>query len=138
MLTDEVGIGKDTVRKIVVEDFRKPKICSRFVPQSLTPEQKDRRTAACQRMIAKTDSDPEFFKNFVAGDETWSFAYDPTNKRQSAAWVGETSPRPCCNISRRLVEISHTNQKEKHFARCTVFKSLFKPLFSLPNLLSLR
>jgi len=38
MLADEVNIGKDTVRKIVVEDLRKRKICSRFVPHSSTPE----------------------------------------------------------------------------------------------------
>ena len=47
MLADEVNIGKDTVRKIVVEDLLKRKICSRFVPHSLAPEQKDWRTAAC-------------------------------------------------------------------------------------------
>jgi len=41
MLADEVNIGKDTVRKTVVEDLRKRKICSRFIPKSLTPEQKD-------------------------------------------------------------------------------------------------
>jgi len=46
MPTDEVNIAKDTVRKVVVEDLRKRKICSHFVPHSLTPEQKDRRTAA--------------------------------------------------------------------------------------------
>ena len=34
MLADEVNIGKDTVRRIVVEDMRKRKICSRFVPHS--------------------------------------------------------------------------------------------------------
>ena len=82
------------MRKIVVEDLRKRKICSRFVPQSLTPEQKDRRIAACRDMIATAGSDPDFFKNIVTGDETWRFAYDPTAKRQSAACVGETSPRP--------------------------------------------
>jgi len=38
-------------------------------------------------------TDPDFFKKTVTGDETWCFAYDPTTKRQSAAWVGETSPR---------------------------------------------
>jgi len=32
MLTDKVNISKDTVRRIVVEDLRKWKICSRFVP----------------------------------------------------------------------------------------------------------
>ena len=44
MLADEVSIGKDTVR--MIEDLLKRKICSRFVPQYLTPEQKARRIAA--------------------------------------------------------------------------------------------
>jgi len=93
MLADEVNIGKDTVRKIIVEDLRKRKSCSRFVPHSLTPEQKDRRIAACRDLIATADSEPDFFKKIVTGDETWCFAYDPTTKCQSVAWVGETSPR---------------------------------------------
>ena len=82
------------MRKIVVEDLRKWKICSRFVPHSLTPEQKDRRIAACRDLIATADSDPDFFKKIVAGYETWCFAYEPTTKRQSAAWVREASPWP--------------------------------------------
>jgi hypothetical protein len=53
MVADEVNIGKDTVRKIVVEGLQKRNICSCFVPHSLTPEQKDGRTAAC--------SEPDFF-----------------------------------------------------------------------------
>jgi len=65
-----------------------------FVLHSLTPEQKDWRIAACQDLIATADSDPDFFKKTVAGDEKWCFAYDPTTKCQSAAWVTETSPRP--------------------------------------------
>ena len=71
MLADEVNIGKDTVRKIVVEDLRKRKICSRFIPHSLTPEQKDQRIAACRDLIATADSDPDVFKKIVTGDETW-------------------------------------------------------------------
>jgi len=81
MLADEVNIGKDTVRKIVVEDLLKRKICSRFVPHALTPEKKDRRIAACRDLIVTADSDPDFFKKTVTGDETWCFAYDPTTKR---------------------------------------------------------
>ena len=61
---------------------------------TLTPEQKNRRIAGCRDLIATADSDPDFFKKTVTGDETWCFAYDATTKRQSAAWVGETSPRP--------------------------------------------
>ena len=45
-------------------------------------------------LSATTDSDSDFFKKMLTGDETWCFAYDPTTKRQSAACVGETSPRP--------------------------------------------
>jgi len=90
LLADEVNIGKDTVRKTVVEDLRKLKILLHFVPHSLTPEQKDWRTAACRDMIATADSDPNFFKKTVTGDETWCFAYNLTTKRQSAAWVRET------------------------------------------------
>ena len=60
----------------------------------MTPEQKDQRIAACLDLIATADSDPDFFKKTVTGDETWCFACDPTTKHQSTAWVGETSPRP--------------------------------------------
>jgi len=45
-------------------------------------------------LIATADSDPDFFKKIVTGDETWCLAYDPTTKRQSTARVGETTPRP--------------------------------------------
>jgi len=82
------------VRKIVVEDLQKQKICSCFEPLSLTPEQKDQRIAACRDLIATADSNPDFFKKVVTGDETWCFAYNLTTKHQSTAWVGETSPRP--------------------------------------------
>jgi len=94
MLADEVNIGKDTMRRSVVEDLRKRKICSCFVPHSLTPEQNDQRTEACQDLIATADSDPDFFKKTVSGDEMWCFAYDPTTRHQSAAWVRETLPWP--------------------------------------------
>ena len=93
MLAHKVNIGKDTVRKIVVEDLQKPKICLCFVPHSLTPEQKERRITACRDLIATVDSDPDFFKKIVTGDKTWCFAYDPTTKCQSTAWVGATLPR---------------------------------------------
>ena len=74
MLADEVNIGKDTLRKIVLEDLQKWKICSRFIPHCLTPEQKDQRIAACRDLIATADSDSDFFKTIVNGDETWCFA----------------------------------------------------------------
>ena len=74
MLADEVNIGKDTVRNILVEDFPKRKICSRFVPQFSTSEKKYSRIAACRDLVATEDSDSAFFRKIVTGDETWRFA----------------------------------------------------------------
>ena len=74
MLADEANIGKETVRKIVIKDLRKRKICLRIVPHSLTSEQKDRRIAACRDLIATADSDPDFFRKIVTDDEMWRFA----------------------------------------------------------------
>ena len=51
------------------------------------------RLAACRDLIVTADSDSDFFKKIVTGNEMQCFAYDPTIKRQSAAWVGETLPR---------------------------------------------
>jgi hypothetical protein len=44
MLAHEVNISKGTAKNTVVEDLRKRKIRSRFVPETLTPEQKVRPT----------------------------------------------------------------------------------------------
>jgi len=41
---------------------------------TLTPEQEDRRIAVCRDLIATADSDPDFLKKIVTGDETSCFA----------------------------------------------------------------
>ena len=43
LITEELGISKDTVHTIVRQDLGKRKICSRFVPHKLTDEQKAKR-----------------------------------------------------------------------------------------------
>ena len=74
--------------------MRKRKLCARFVPHFLTPEQRGDRVTSCQDTIAMADADRTFINKIITGDEIWCFAYDPETKRQSSKWVGETSPRP--------------------------------------------
>ena len=78
---------------ILKEDLGKRKLCARFVPHSLTPEQRED-----ESLLAKTLSrwpmQTNFLNKIIMGDETWCFACDPETKRQSSEWVGETSPRP--------------------------------------------
>ena len=94
MIAESLNIPKTVVLRILKEGLGKKNLCSRFVPHSLTPEQREDRVTSCQDIIAMADADKKFFNKIITGDETWYFAYDPESKRQSSEWVGETSPWP--------------------------------------------
>jgi hypothetical protein len=94
MITESLNIPKTVFPQILREDLGKRKLCARFVPHFLTPEQREDRVTSCQDIIAMADADKNVFKKIITGDETWCFAYDPETKRQSSEWVGETSLRP--------------------------------------------
>jgi len=93
MIAESLNIPKTVVLRILKEDLGKRKLCPRFAPHSLTPEQREDRVTSCQDIIAMADAD-KIFNKIIMRDETWCFAYDPETKRQSSEWVGETSPRP--------------------------------------------
>jgi hypothetical protein len=93
MIAESLNIPKTVVLWIPKEDLGKRMLCARFVPHSLTPEQREDRVTSYQDIIAMADGDNTFFLNkIITGDETWCFAYDPKTKRQVSEWVGETSP----------------------------------------------
>lgn len=94
MLEDQTGINRESIRKILIEDLGKRKICSRFVPHSLTPEQMQRRVDCSKNFIFNCDSNPNFINSIVTGDESWCFQYDPETKRQSMQWCSKSSPKP--------------------------------------------
>ena len=74
--------------------FGKRKLCARFVPHSLTPEQREDRVTSCQDIIAMADADKKLFNKIITAAESWCLAYDPETNWQISEWVGETSPRP--------------------------------------------
>jgi len=94
MIAESLNIPKTIILWILKEDLGKRKLCARFVPLSLTPEQREDRVTSCQDDIAMNDADRNYFNKVIMEDETWCFAYDPKTKRQSSEWVGETSPWP--------------------------------------------
>jgi hypothetical protein len=93
MIAESLNIPKTVVLRILKEDYGKPKLCARFVPHPLTPEQREDRVISCQDM-AMADADKKKFNSIITGDETWCFACDPETKRQNSEWVVETSSRP--------------------------------------------
>ena len=94
MIAESLNIPKTLVLRILKEDFGKRKSCERFVPHSLTPEQREDRVTSCPDIIAMADADKHFFNKIITGVETWCVACDPETKRQGSEWVGETSLRP--------------------------------------------
>jgi hypothetical protein len=91
MIAESLNIPKTLVFRILKEDLGKRKLCARFVPQSLTPEERDDRITSVQDIIVMVDADKNFLNKIITGDETWCFAYDPETKRPSSEWVGETT-----------------------------------------------
>jgi len=56
---ERVGVGKEATRKILERDLQKRKISSRFVPNSLTVEQRGHRVECCRNFVEFADKDRE-------------------------------------------------------------------------------
>ena len=80
MIAESLNIPKTVVLWILKEDLGKRRLCARFVPCSLTPEQTEDRVTFCQDIIAMAYADKNFFNKIILGDETWCFAYDTKTK----------------------------------------------------------
>ena len=57
MLAESLKIPKTVVLWILKDDLGIRKLCARFVPHSLTPEQREDRITSCQDIIAMADAD---------------------------------------------------------------------------------
>ena len=61
MIAESLNIPKTVVLRILKEDLGKRKLCARFVPYCLTPEQREDRVTSCQDIIAMADADKKLF-----------------------------------------------------------------------------
>jgi hypothetical protein len=80
MIPQSLKIPKTVVLRILTEDLGKRKLCARFVPQSLTTEQREDRVTSCQDIIAMVDADKNFLNKIIMGVETGRFVYDTETK----------------------------------------------------------
>ena len=71
LTAEDLVISKDTAHFIVRGDLGKRKMCSRFVPDKLTDEQKAKQIETSGDFIFMCDQDPLLLENMVTGDETW-------------------------------------------------------------------
>ena len=76
MLAVELNINRETVRKILTEDFAMKKLCAKMVPKNLSDEQKAHRMNIAQDCLEQVESDPTLLDRVITGDESWFFQYD--------------------------------------------------------------
>jgi len=86
MIASELNLNHTTVHQILTEELAIKKLCAKFVPKNLTIEQKDNQMDVCLHLLERIQSDRNFLKNVITGEETWIFEYDPETKRQSMEW----------------------------------------------------
>ena len=69
-------------------------MCAKFIPKSLTTEQKDLRSEIAQDNLKMVCDDENLLKKVIAGHESWIYDYDPETKQQSSQWKRPDEPRP--------------------------------------------
>ena len=65
MRAESLNIPKTVALWILKEDLGTRKLCARFVPQSLTPEQREDQVTSCQDIIAMADADKNFLTKLL-------------------------------------------------------------------------
>ena len=94
-ISEEVGMSKSTVDRILREELAMTKVSARWVPRLLTADQKVVRCNMSRDNLHLFHSNPdEFLARFVTVDETWAHHYTPESKQQSMQWKHAGSPCP--------------------------------------------
>jgi len=81
-VSEEVGICKSTCHTILTEKLKMHRVAAKFVPRLLTEEQKQNRVSVSQELLDLSNTDENFLKNVITGDETWVYGYDVETKVQ--------------------------------------------------------
>ena len=94
MISDEVNVNREAVRRILTEELGMRKIWAKMVPRNLTQQQRGARVSVCAELLEQVEADPELLERVITGDESWFSQYDPETKSQSLEWRSKGSPRP--------------------------------------------
>lgn len=100
-IAEAVGISVERVCHILHNELHMNKLCARWVPRILTPEQKRNRMTMSQRALELYNKNPaDFLRRFITMDETWIHHYTPESKQQSKQWTeaGSSAPKKAKSV----------------------------------------
>ena len=87
-ISENIGISKEYVGDILHEELDKKKLCTRWVPQLLTADQKSKRMKISEQCLERFNKNKtDFVRRFITMDETWIHHYTPESKQQSKQWT---------------------------------------------------
>jgi len=69
-VAEDVGIYYGSCQEILTKELGMSRIAAKFVPRLLTDEQKQNRKTIAQELFERSESDQDFLKNIITGDET--------------------------------------------------------------------
>lgn len=95
-IAEAINISKDSIWRIIHEKLQMRKLVAKWVPRSLTIDQKQQRIDDSTTNLALFRRNPdEFLRRYITVDETWVHYYTPESTQQSKQWVlpGESAPK---------------------------------------------
>ena len=94
IMTDKLGIAKETVRISLIEKLGVQKMCAKMVTRFLTPKQKACCLKACQDIPPQLEANDKILKEVITGGKSWILEDDPKTKQQNHQWKTVGSSRP--------------------------------------------
>jgi len=94
-IADTLDISTGTVHGILHDQLQMRKVCARWVPHLLSPDQRYERVQASQELLARYSTEGnDFLFRIITGDESYIYYYDPESKQSSRQWTRSDSLPP--------------------------------------------
>ncbi|KAI6658928.1 Histone-lysine N-methyltransferase SETMAR-like [Oopsacas minuta] len=89
-LEQETKLSSGSINVILHKELGLRKLCARWIPHSLSSDQKKCRVDFCKIMLKRfVNGTSRAVSEILTGDETWTNHYVPETKRRSKEWVEE-------------------------------------------------
>jgi [histone H3]-lysine36 N-dimethyltransferase SETMAR len=94
-IVSTLHISAGSVDTIIHDKLGFSKVCARWVPRQLTPDNRETRMNICSDLFERFDKEGDvFLRHIITADETWLHQFEPETKKQSMQWRHVTSPPP--------------------------------------------
>ena len=81
------------------------KVCSTWVPTSLTPLQKHERVEVCKELLVGYEEEAnDFISRIITGGGPYFYYYQPESKQSSKQWKQADSPQPPTKLKQEKSE----------------------------------